>query len=207
MKRKYSFSILIVLVMKLSMSSSLLSSKIDPGFCEFFRNRKVKSLTIFIFIYSGTILFTFNNKTHSKPITSLCPFKMKMDNLSASREFLASSSFDESIKVWDIDRKELAYTFDQLNGAHSSYVLSLAHMELSDNIYLGSGWEDGQVKVFDLKQKKLKFTFDRFNGGHSSSVYNLVAMNNGMLASGSWDSTVKVWDLVDGKLKFLLHFC
>ena len=118
----------------------------------------------------------------------------------ASNGFLASGSFDNTIKIWDLAQRNLKFTFDSSNGGHNDKILSLFALE---NGNLASCSSDQTVKVWQITKTegKLKFTFDSRNGGHNSYVYRLVELENGYLAS-SGNGEVKVWDLVAGRLKF-----
>ncbi len=111
--------------------------------------------------------------------------------LSSDGKTLASGSYDNTIKLWDVATGKLLQT---LSG-HSSWVLSVAWS--SDGKTLASGSDDNTIKLWDVATGKLLQTLS----GHSSSVYSVAWSSDGKtLASGSYDNTIKLWDVATGKL-------
>ena len=112
--------------------------------------------------------------------------------------FLASASWDKSIKIWNINSGNLVYTFNSSNGGHSDWVLPLAYLS---NGYLASGSFDNTVKIWNLRTGRLVFTFDEKKDVHIKNVNTLVALHDGLFASGSDDTTIRVWNTTTGTLK------
>ncbi|XP_076592054.1 katanin p80 WD40 repeat-containing subunit B1 isoform X2 [Chaetodon auriga] len=101
-------------------------------------------------------------------------------------DFLASSSMDTNIKLWDVRRKGYVFRYT----GHTQAVRSVAFSP--DGKWLASASDDGTVKLWDLIQGK---TITEFTS-HTAAV-NIVQFhpNEYLLASGSSDRTVKLWDL------------
>jgi WD40 repeat protein len=99
----------------------------------------------------------------------------------------ASASYDNTIKLWSLDGKELK-TFK----GHSAGVSSVSFSPDGKTIASASG--DKTIKLWSLDGKELK-TFK----GHSAPVYSVSFSPDGKtIASASGDGTIKLWSL-DGK--------
>jgi WD40 repeat protein len=111
---------------------------------------------------------------------------------SADGTALASSSWDHTVKVWDVAGAREKTTL----AGHGDRVWSVAFSPASPpGRLLASGSLDGTVKLWDLAAAEECTTLR----GHTASVYTLAFSPDGKkLATGSWDRTVKVWD-VDGE--------
>ncbi|XP_029353343.1 katanin p80 WD40 repeat-containing subunit B1 isoform X2 [Echeneis naucrates] len=101
-------------------------------------------------------------------------------------DFLASSSLDTNIKLWDVRRKGYVFRYK----GHTQAVRGLAFSP--DGKWLASASDDCTVKLWDLTQGK---TITEFKS-HIAAV-NVVQFhpNEYLLASGSSDRTIKLWDL------------
>jgi tricorn protease-like protein len=100
---------------------------------------------------------------------------------------IATGSFDNTVKLWNLEGKEL-----QTFKGHSNSVLSVAFSP--DGKTIASGSKDNTVKLWNLEGKELQ-TFK----GHSNSVWSVAFSPDGKtIASGSKDNTVKLWNL-EGK--------
>ncbi|XP_055010538.1 katanin p80 WD40 repeat-containing subunit B1 [Boleophthalmus pectinirostris] len=116
---------------------------------------------------------------HKANITSLGCHPM-------SENFLASSSMDTNIKLWDVRRKGYIFRYQ----GHTEAVRSLAFSP--DGKWLASASDDCTVKLWDLGAGKAITEFK----SHSGAV-NIVQFhpNEYLLASGSADRTIKLWEL------------
>jgi WD40 repeat protein len=117
-----------------------------------------------------------------------------------SNGYLASGSFDTTIKIWNINSNNLISTFDQQDGHRTPVTVLLA----LDNNYLASGSEDGTVKVWDINGLQLKYSFSDANQGHKLRITALLAHLNFVLISASEDNTIIIWDLNQGAMRFTL---
>ncbi|KAI9767962.1 MAG: hypothetical protein M1840_005274 [Geoglossum simile] len=104
--------------------------------------------------------------------------------------WLASGSYDRSVKIWDASSGECLQT---LKG-HSSSVHSVAFSH--NSAWLASGSYDRSVKIWDASSGECLKTLK----GHSSLVRSVTfSHNSAWLASGSYDQTVKIWDASSGE--------
>ncbi len=102
-------------------------------------------------------------------------------------KIIISSSGDKTIKLWNLQGKELR----TLKG-HTSDVLSVAFSP-NDKV-IASGSFDNTLKLWNLEGKEL-YTLK----GHSKEVRSVAFSPDGkLIASGSADKTIKVWNL-EGK--------
>ena len=111
-------------------------------------------------------------------------------------KFLASGSWDNTVKVWEVGSwREVA----TLKG-HEDRVYSVTFSP--DGKFLASGSDDKTVKVWrDKKVKVWKVGIGSWRGvatlkGHEDRVWSVTFSPDGkFLASGSYDNTVKVWEV------------
>ncbi|MBW4670281.1 MAG: serine/threonine protein kinase [Cyanomargarita calcarea GSE-NOS-MK-12-04C] len=110
--------------------------------------------------------------------------------ISCDGNTLASGSDDKTIRLWDLNSKQLVAT---LTG-HSQAVKSVAFSP--DGEMLASASDDKTIKLWNLN------THQEINTliGHSRGVKSIVFYpgNAGILASGSWDKTIKLWNVSIG---------
>ena len=106
-------------------------------------------------------------------------------------KYLASSSYDKTLIIWDAKSGERLKTLE----GHSSIVYSVSWSP--DGKYLASGSDDDTVIIWDAaggqRLKTLK--------GHSNDVESVSWSPDGKyLASGSRDETVIIWDATVGEI-------
>ena len=103
-------------------------------------------------------------------------------------QMLASGSYDETVRVWDVNSGK---ALKALNG-HTNWVNSVS---FSLDGQLASGSNDNTIRVWDVNSgKALKIL-----KGHTSWVQSVSWSRKGLLASGSNDETVRVWDVSSGR--------
>lgn len=132
----------------------------------------------------GKLLFTLYG--HNKDVWSVAfhPFG----------EILASGSFDNTVKLWDIEKKQNIATLV----GHSNDVFSISFSP--DGATLASGSLDNSVKIWDIdtKQNILTLTFQ-------NPISCVKFSNDGkLLAIGSWDNSIKLLDLATGNIIYTL---
>jgi len=120
-------------------------------------------------------------KGHSNVITSVA--------FSPDSSKIASGSFDQTIKIWDVNS---GVVFRTLSG-HKNYVYSVAFS--ADGSKIVSGSADSTIKLWDINTGAVLKNFK----GHTGQVSSTVFINDGStIASGSYDSTVKIWNANTG---------
>lgn len=98
-----------------------------------------------------------------------------------------SGSYDNTIKIWDIDNNTCIGTLV----GHVKYVLSLS---IYSNSIVISGSADKTIKMWNVFELKCIKTFY----GHSNWVNTSVKLNDSLIVSGSDDNTIKIWDIHKG---------
>ncbi|MFN6538102.1 MAG: WD40 repeat domain-containing protein [Nostoc sp. EkiNYC01] len=113
---------------------------------------------------------------HSHIVSSLA--------ISTDAKLLVSGSWDQTIKIWQLETGELLHT---LKG-HRDRVYAIALSP--DEQIIASGSADRTIKLWHLQTGELLGTFT----GHTHIVTALAFTASGeMLVSGSLDKTIKIW--------------
>ena len=106
---------------------------------------------------------------------------------SPSGDSLASSSWDNTVKLWDVETGRNIRKFI----GHEDYVLGLDFHPSSQ--YLVSGSRDKDVRLWDLKVKRNIKNFQT----HEERVQAVSFSPDGTKAlTGSWDDKVILWDVL-----------
>lgn len=112
---------------------------------------------------------------------------------SPNGRFVASGSWDYTIKVWDVITKELVQTLNE----HSGWVKCLAISPDGKNLISGSA--DKTLKIWNLETGKVEKVFE-----HKSIIDAVAISPDGqLLASGSTDKTLRIWNLKTGELQLI----
>ncbi len=124
---------------------------------------------------------------HSSPINSVA--------INPDGKTLVSGSYDNTIKIWDLQTGELKSTLSGHSGAVFSVAIS------PDGKTLVSGSADKTIKIWNLQIGELKSTLP----GHFDSVHSVAISPDGKtLVSENADKTIKIWNLQTGELKSTL---
>ncbi|MEZ5943227.1 MAG: protein kinase [Planctomycetaceae bacterium] len=110
-------------------------------------------------------------------------------------QYLASSSFDKTVKLWDMKADEGSFAFP----AHNKTVSAVAVAPNGEMFASGDNsripGQSTQIKLWNFAGQELGKL-----QGHESPITALVfGPDNQRLVSGSWDGTIKVWDVTSGK--------
>jgi WD40 repeat protein len=116
---------------------------------------------------------------HHAPVTSLA--------YSRDGKTLASGSYDNTIKLWDVKTGKERAT---LKG-HTNAVLSVAYSP--DGKTLASGSMDRTIKLWDVKTGKELTTLE----GHAASVHSVAYSPDGKTLASCGDN-IKLWDMKTG---------
>lgn len=125
-------------------------------------------------------------KSHSLDFESL--------NSSPNGRMLASGSYDDTVRLWDLMTGALHRTLS----SDSTYSAAFS----PDGWLLACCCDDNTVRLYDPVTGALHQTLK----GHSNCVMSVAFSPNGrLLASGSSDSTVRLWDPMTGTLQRTLR--
>ena len=118
------------------------------------------------------------------------PIPPNPPSLGGQGGILASGSYDQTVKLWDLKTGECLQTL----AGHTNWVWSVAFSP--DGQILASGSGDHSVKLWDVRRGKCYCTLE----GHTSRVWSVAFSPDGqMLASASSDQTVRCWDVQTGE--------
>ena len=138
----------------------------------------------------GDVSRTYFTLTEISPhhITTLDEHAAAVFSVSFSPDgrILASGSWDETVKLWDVETRQNIATLDEHTDAVSSVSFST-----NGEILVSGSW-DGTVKLWDVETRQNIATLNE----HAAAVFSVSFSPDGrILASGSWDETVKLWDV------------
>jgi WD40 repeat protein len=114
---------------------------------------------------------------HTKSICSLIKINDKA---------LVSSSYDNSIKIWNLNNQNCEFTLC----GHDSPVFCILMLK-DGRLASGSGAGNKSIKIWNLKQKKCEFTLT----GHKREVRDMKQLSNDFILTASVDKTIKVWNI------------
>jgi WD40 repeat protein len=118
------------------------------------------------------------------------PFSQVKVAYSPDGRHIASTSWDQKLRVWDTDSGQEFLVLD----GHLKENFALAYSP--DGRYIASAGEERTVKVWDSATGKLVHDL----AGHTDVVSSVAFSSDGKrITSGSGDMTVKVWDVSSGK--------
>ena len=121
-----------------------------------------------------------------KPLARLCGHKNLVNQVrfSPNGQWIASASFDKSVKVWNGINGQFVCSFF----GHVAPVYQVTWS--ADSRLVCSGSKDSTLKIWDLKTKKIKGDLP----GHADEVFTVDWSNNGtFVASGGRDHVLKLW--------------
>lgn len=112
-------------------------------------------------------------------------WKVQSVTFSPDDTLVATGSYDNVVRIWDVETGELGESFV----AHTGGVNSVAFSP--DGAKIASASSDHSVRVWDVASGTCETTLE----GHTDAVRSVCWLRAGNeVVSGAWDGTVKVWD-------------
>ncbi len=125
-------------------------------------------------------------KQHTEAVASLA--------MSADGHLLASASWDQTLKIWDLSSGRLLDSVE----AHSQGLLTLS---FTGNHSLATGSFDQTIKLWSLNADSHRLKLQKTLTAHTGSIHALaVNLDEHVLVSGSYDQTIKQWNLQNGEM-------
>jgi len=122
-------------------------------------------------------------KGHDKAVSAI--------TFSPDGKFVASGSYDNTLKLWNAENGQLVRTFE----GHGKGVLSVAFSP--DGKSIASGSDDNTLKLWNAETGQLLRTVE----GHDKGVLSVTFSPDGKcIASGSDDNTLKLWNAENSQL-------
>ena len=163
-------------------SAGLLFSPLKSIFRETFDSQAPTNLKVIAQLPSEWNACTYTLEGHSGAVRSVV--------FSPDGSQVASGSWDNTVRVWDMQTGQCQHTLNGHSRAVSSVVFS------PDGSQVASGSDDDTVRVWDVQTGQCQHTLE----GHYSVVSSVVFSPDGsQVASGSWDNRVRVWDVQTGQ--------
>lgn len=162
-----------------------------------FREKIIGFISTFIFILA-TKNFLFCQTVIERPqlvIQSGHVESIKSLAFSPNGEFLASASYDETVKIWDVATGLLIHTLE----GHKQSVNAVAFSP--DGKWLASGSSDGTVKVWETARFRLLHTLK-----YGSSWIPAIAFSpDGRWITCGAGSSIISWDVITGEVAHRLY--
>ena len=114
---------------------------------------------------------------HEKTISSI---------IKINENILASCSYDNLIKIWDLNNQTCEFTLF----GHDCSVFCILLLE-DGRLVSGSGTWNKSIKIWNLQKKNCEFTLI----GHKREVRDIKQISSSFIISASVDKTIKIWNL------------
>ncbi|MGP1474593.1 MAG: WD40 repeat domain-containing protein [Treponema sp.] len=125
------------------------------------------------------------------------PSSVNAVSYSPDGKYIASGSYDKTVKIWDAATGMFLRTLE----GHSGDIDSVCYSPDGKYLASGGGWNDKTVKIWNAASGECIRTFE----GHTDNVISVsYSPANRYIASTSHDKTVKIWDAENGSCVFSL---
>jgi guanine nucleotide-binding protein subunit beta-2-like 1 protein len=118
--------------------------------------------------------------------------------ISSDGQFCISSSWDRSIRIWDLEKMKILRKFI----GHKNDILSIAFS--TDNRIIVTGSRDKTIKVWNTLGE-CKNTLIEQKNNHWVSCVKILPVQNPLILSCYWDGTIKIWNASKNEIKSKLN--
>ena len=129
-----------------------------------------------------TLLYEFSHGDHVTQVKQL------------PNNLIASTSFDATVRVWNLTSGSMKYNFNSANGGHTNVVNNLDVLSSKDAI--ASSSRDTTVKVWNITTGTLMYTIV------NAALGNSIGNSNVLLCFNRSDMSIQLWDEPTGTLDF-----
>ena len=106
-------------------------------------------------------------------------------------------SQNKQFQIWSLSSGQTKRTINLANGA---YVHCLKLLNNLIHLAVAGGFSSFGIHIYNINDESLVSTLL----GHMSYVYDLVQLNDEILASSNLDNTIRIWNLAKNSTKFTL---
>jgi WD40 repeat protein len=146
-------------------------------------------------IYDSKTKVEHFSLTDPGPQTALYPMSYSLDG-----KQIASGSSDGTIKIWNLEKKEIYKEQPLENKTSEEPPKNILDIKYGKDILVYSNNKENIIKIWDIKTSGFAPPLE----GHTQIINSISfnPKNHNSLASGSRDETVKIWDLASKKAIF-----
>ena len=145
-----------------------------------------------IYLFSNSLEHMSTLSGHKGGISSLCGI---------SNKILTSGSWDNNIKIWDIEERIIITT---LSG-HRDGVSALCYVE-GGQLVSGS-WDHSLIIWSKLPGSSSTYSNRQVLTGHKSGISGIIRINKREIISGEWDGDLRIWNIDQGVCIRQLSLC
>ncbi|ETO01275.1 WD repeat-containing protein, partial [Reticulomyxa filosa] len=113
------------------------------------------------------------------------------------RQFICSGSFDQTIRVWDVDNNKQIQSFNGHQTVANCVKFSSYHHHHHQNV-ICSASNDITIRFWDFKRNKKIQIFNKHTGSVNGIEFSPFNVGR-YLCSGSDDNTIRLWDVKTSK--------
>ncbi|KAI9486904.1 MAG: guanine nucleotide-binding protein [Benjaminiella poitrasii] len=164
----------------------VLSVAFSPDNRQIVSGSRDKTIKLWNTLGSCKFTLTEDDGGHSDWVSSVC---FSQDPV---KPFMASCSWDKTVKIWDLTKVKLRAEFNGHNGYVNTVVIS------PDGARCVSGGKDGLVNLWDMNETK---PFHSFKTG--KEVHSLVFSPTRFWVCAAIGDVIKIWDIEDEQKKLI----
>ena len=137
-----------------------------------------------IYLFSNSLEHMGTFSGHENSILCLC---------GTSHKILASGSWDNNIKIWNIEERSLLSTLSQ----HTERVGALCYIE--EGVLVSGSWDKSLIiwSKYEFPGSPSTYSHKQLTG-HTSGICGIIRINNREIISGENSGHLRIWDIDQG---------